>query len=360
VRGARRRGCGSEARPRHEWHARCSGVRVAYSPTAFRLACVFAFLFSAGCNRDRLASSNNDRPAHTQSGSRPVETSLAAPAPELPAEWRKPIGWRWETNTDVGFTIAYPALPQIVVTPGGEQRLVARTDQAECSVSLAPPGDTLANLHKGLAAAGWSVVAERSLSNRGSSLEVTNGTLTSIFRIVPDGTRTFILSSTAPVGSAFDHAVFLDSFEPRGVVEPRPVHVTPGRFSVTVPGRVSETDDRSATPEILGVAGTIDGVQFSADVADIVGPPAEPHDALERGANASLAAVGARAVETKRDDFKGHASIRILFEANDGMRGVRRMVVVEKRLYALSVYAPGHRAPAWADAFVDSLELDPS
>jgi hypothetical protein len=258
----------------------------------------------------------------------------------------------------VGFTAAYPALP-VVDHQGGGQRLVARTEVAECAVGLAPGPDAAARIRKEVTAAGWTVSLERTLPSGAIALEATNGTLTTLFRIIPDAPRMFVLTSTMQRGATFDAAAFLDSFQPRGTVEQRAVHFAPGHFSVIVPAPANETEDTTAEPVIRGIAGLVDGVQFGASSADAPAGASDPMEILEHGITASLASLRAHAVETKRDPFRGHPSIRVVLKGDNGVLGIRRVVYAGGRLVDVSVYAPSGDKPVWADAYVDSVDVDP-
>lgn len=309
-----------------------------------------------GCGRRTEPGS---APSPLPTSSPPASTSAAPPAPsgekggELPAEWRLPLGWRWETNTFNGFIAAYPGLP---LADRETQRLVYRTDRAEYAVGIAAQGNNVDRYRQDIQAQGWTVQSDRALPD-GHAFDVSKGELVSHARFVRGTQRSFHLSFTSAAGDDRDAALFLEKFTPLGASEKRRIRVRAGAFSVVVPSRVSEWEERSAEPAVRGVAGLHNGVQFAAAFSEL-SAGAVPSDALDEGLHASLEQFGGTTLSQSGAPFRGYPSIRVEHRGREGVYMVRRLVAAHGKLIDVASYAPGGTEPTWADDFVDSLELE--
>jgi hypothetical protein len=328
-----------------------------------------------GTPREPLATSGATAPASAPAlpaalapasppatAARPTATGDGgAPAEDLPRAWRLPLGWRWLTNLHVGFTVAYPGLPTLDALAAGGQRLVVHTDRAEYAVGVAPEQDEAPRYRREITAQGWTIANERALAGGARDFEVTNGALVTHTRLVPAAARTFVLTVTTQRGDDGDAPTFLDSFAPAAQLESRTLRFAPGGFAVVAPARMSEWEERSADPPLRGYAGLVDGAQLGAAFADVSAAALAqgPLAFLRRGTASSLQQLGGATLSRSEEPYHGFPSIWLEHRGDSGVYVTRRVVLAHGRYYDIAVYAPSGTEPAWADAFVDALALEP-
>lgn len=117
------------------------------------------------------------------------------------------------------------------------------------------------------------------------------------------------------------------------------------------------------SPLKVRVASLVRAIIFVCDGRDPDFTPrarsaAPPEVALDNGLRASLTELGGTTVSRSDMPFRGLPSIRVEHRGGDGVYVVRRVVAAHGDLIDIAVYAPSGHKPAWAEAFVGSLDVD--
>lgn len=117
--------------------------------------------------------------------------------------------------------------------------------------------------------------------------------------------------------------------------------------------------DRKAYPPIIGYRCELRGHQILAAYSDL--PLVVSADStLEGSLGGMLGEFRAKLLAVDRRPYGGLPSRRFELRAADGMRATVRLVLSGRRLYQAAVYAPEGEKADFADAFVDSLVVEPA